>query len=100
MESYQWMNANFLYLLNYLLEVNYVQVRRSNSLWLLSSRRLADFDAPNFRCNNAFGPISAVVSYRHLSETMRAGRNLIDHLLAKITGKGIWCNWVLLGSNG
>ena len=54
-------------------------MRRSNSFWLLSYRRLADFVVRIFRYIGAAGQIPAVVTYQHFSETLRLGFHFIDH---------------------
>jgi len=61
-----------------LLVENSGQVGCSNSLQLLSYRRLADFVVSNFWSNGAFGQISAVVRCHHLLLLPRMGRYFID----------------------
>jgi len=100
MSPFQRGQPNFWFFSHVVVEVNFGQVGRSNSLSLLSYRRLADLVVSNLRSNGAFGHIPAYLSLYHFSETTRLGHNFIVHSLRKIAGQGRRCNLILLDSYG
>jgi len=82
------------------MEVSSGQMGRTNSLWSLSYRRLADFDVPNFRSNGVSGQILAVVTCFDLLLVPHVAHNFIEHCLEKITGEFVGCSSFLLDRYG
>ena len=102
MSTYPWQNVKFLFLLDYLLEVNSGQAGRSNSLWFLSYCRIADFC--RVKCSvqwRGYTVLSAVLRLCHLFLVSRVACTCIDHPLEITTGQGSrGCRSILLDSYG
>ena len=81
MSTYPWQNVKFLFLLDYLLEVNSGQAGRSNSMWSLTYHKIADFVVSNLQFNGAFGQISVDATFHYRFPVLREGRAFIDHPL-------------------
>ena len=65
-------HPNFSLFLDDVRDVNSGQVGRSNSLWLLSYRPLADLVVSNLWFNGAAGQISVVIRRHHLLPVSRS----------------------------